>query len=334
MKSGLARTTLLCALAGAASCACSSPSEPNQGHEIAGSGGASAGSSPTAGSATGGATNTGGVNTGGSATTGGSAGANASAGSAAGGSSASGHSGQITFFNLLAQKYQNLTASFVKDSTPGPDSKSCEETTVGSCSAFVCPEGFGGGSVTYATAGVVTVTSPEVMGSATLMPAADGSYSMPQVDFQHLFTGLEHINFKVTGGEVPTFEAELDMPLVLLLSSPLYVKDTPGIDAQRNQDLTLTWTRGTENELFYLSGGGARLDGQPGLASLTCQFPSLTGTGTVSAALLQKLAPDTNLSLYTTAFKVVQAGDYAVTLVNVHSVANPDKVAVPNIHLL
>jgi hypothetical protein len=337
MKLRLVRTTLLCALASAASCACSSPSEPNQGNAAAGTGGTSAGSSPAAGAATGGSPATGGnpatggsPATGGNPATGGTAG---SGGSGTGGTTASvGHSGQVALFNLIAQKYESLTASFVKSSTPS--SKACDVTSAGSCSVSVCPDDLGGGTVTYASAGLVTATSTEVMGSATLTPGADGTYTMPQIDFEHMFSGLEHVNFKATGGEVPAFETELDMPLVLLLSAPLYVKGMPGIDAPRNQDLALSWTRGAENELFYLNASSARADGQPGRTGISCQFPSVPGSGTISASLLQKLAPNTDLMLYTTASKLVQVGDYAVTIVTVNSVTNPDKVAIPNIHLL
>jgi hypothetical protein len=294
---------------------------------MAGTGGTAAGSSATAGNASGG------VSTAGTATSGGSASNGQGGDSGTGGSTAgAGHVGQVAVYNLLAQNYQSLTASFVKTSAPA--STACELTTVGACSVSVCPENQGVNSAVYASAGVISVTSTEVMGSATLTPAADGTYSMPEVDFEGFFTGLEPIHFKATGGEVPAFDADLDIPLVLLLSSPPYVEGASGIDVQRSENLALTWTRGAESELLYINGGSARPDGQPGRASIACQFPSLPGNGTVDSTLLQKLAPGTGLTLVTTASKVVQAGDYAVTIVTVNSVANPDKVAIPNIHLL
>jgi len=320
MTSRLTPTTLLTALAVAASCACSSPTDSNPSD----AGGSSGGSGTTAGD------NTGGL----AGATAGAGGTTTPAGAGSGGASAAGgaaHSGQVALFNLLAEKYRDLTVSFVQSSTPG--TKTCDTSSAGSCRVSICP-GDLGGSAQPASAGVVTVTSPEVMGSGTISPAADGSYSMPVFDFAQLFSGQEHINFKAAGDVVPAFESELDMPLVLLLSAPLFVKGTPGIDAPRDQDLSLTWTRGAEGELFYLNGASARPDGLPGSVGLICQFPSTPGSGTISATLLQKLAPDSQLSLFTTNSKQITAGDYAVTLVNVISVANPDKVVIPHIHLL
>jgi hypothetical protein len=227
----------------------------------------------------------------------------------------------------------SVSASFVSDAPAS--TTTCARVDDGACYAQTCDMTAAGGSTTtYASAGTVTITSPDVMGTATLTPSADGSYPTPtQMFFDKSFAGGELLQIKAAGATVPAFEGELDVPLVLLVSQPLFVAGQTTLEVPRSQDLALTWTRGAPNVAFYLVGASARPDGQPGSASLFCSFPSESGSASIKSALLQLLNVDARLSLYTVASKTLIAGDYSVALGATLPTANPDKALIPNITL-
>jgi hypothetical protein len=313
----------LCALVATATLgACSDPasSEPDGvagggSAARAGAGGASAGNgaggSPAAGS----------PSSGGTQPTAGAAGQ-------AGGSSA-GHFGQVLVQRWFSPARVSLYPRFV-ESQSGFE---CEQFSEGSCTASVCSDA---ASVTkLVSAGTVTVTSDDVTGSATAVPDASGDYlaTQPVVTFDPLFGGEEHLLIKASGGEVPAFEGALDVPLVLLLSQPVFVTGGAALQVSRDQDLPLLWTRGVQGVMLYVRANGSRADGLPGSAGVSCEFNSTDGSGTVKATLLQKLAADSTLNLYTAGIEHVQAGDYDVALAILTGVGNPEKSIIPSMKL-
>ena len=303
-------------------CACSSP-DPASPDETGGVSGATSmsGASTTAGKGGSGAA-TGGA---GGSSSGGDTGAGSSTGGAA---PSSQHHGQVALFNLLANNRVTMTADFVDSSTPA----ACTRMTEGACTIGLCPEGAHATS-TPVSAGAVSITSPELTGSISMMPDATNLYSMSTPTFTKAFSGQEHAVFNASGATVPAFEDQLEVPLVLLLSQPPFAKGMTGIDVDRSQDLSLTWTRGVPGVLLYISGGLTRADGQPGTVGLTCLFPSETGAGVIKSSLLQLIVADSQLSLYTVNTKTITAGDYDVALVVVNAVTNPDKVVIPRLQL-
>jgi hypothetical protein len=211
----------------------------------------------------------------------------------------------------------------------------CTIVKDGLCSLSTCAISTEAESLpTFASAGTVTVTSPEVMGTATLTPNANGSYPTPtEMFFQKVFDGEEHIQFKASGAAVPAFEGEVDVPLVLLISQPPFAAGQTNVPVPRSQDLSLSWTRGVEGVFLYFIASSERADGQPGSAGISCEFPSEAGTGVVKSALLQQLKPASQASLFTVAYKIVTAGDYKVSLGVTMPTANPDKAILPNLTL-
>jgi hypothetical protein len=104
--------------------------------------------------------------------------------------------------------------------------------------------------------------------------------------------------------------------------------------APRTQPLSLTWTRGVPDvTLRIVAGSQQRVDGAPGTTSIGCVFESVDGSGSIDAALLAQVPAGTQLNLFTTRTKPVQAGDYDITVGYVTSAATPEKKAFPNIQL-
>ena len=252
---------------------------------------------------------------------------------AAGGEATTANHGQV----LLQSRVRGgstVTVSARFTSSPAP-AVACTIVKDGPCSISTCDISTETESVpTYASAGTVTVTSPEVMGTATLTPNTDGSYPTPsEMFFQKVFDGEEHIQFKASGDVVPAFEGEVDVPLVLLISQPPFAAGQANVPVPRSQDLSLSWTRGVEGVFLYFLASSQRADGQPGSAGISCQFPSEAGTAVVKSSHLQLLKPASQVSLFTVGGKVVTAGDYKVSLGVTMPTANPDKAILPNLTL-
>jgi hypothetical protein len=304
--------------------ACSSPNPPSS---AAGGAGASA---SMAGASAGGAGGAASSNAG----AGGSSAGQSTTGGAGGSATSRSHYGQVLVQSLTRPgNGVTLNARFV--STATPSTTVCTNIDEGPCRATTCEMAAAGDSITtYASAGTVTITSPEVMGTATLTPSADGTYVAPtQMPFEKSFLGGELLQIKATGSMVPAFEGELNVPLILLFSQPAFVASQGSLEAPRSQDLALAWTRGAKDVALYVIGSSARPDGQPGSASINCNFPSEPGSGVIKSSLLQVLKPEAQLNLFTVGSKLIEAGEYSVTLGATLPAANPDKAILPNIVL-
>jgi hypothetical protein len=235
------------------------------------------------------------------------------------------HYGQVLLQSMVfGSQGLSLNVAF----TRVPTSVKCTTITDGPCRVDVCDDP-GESTATQASAGTITVTSPEVMGTATSSPDASGNYYMPNNGLASVLSGGEHLHVSASGGEVPAFEGELDVPLVLLLSSPAYAKPQARVEIPRASDLSLVWTRGVEDVLLWVQGQSSRVDGEPGYAFLLCNFPSEMGSGTIKSTLLQQLAVDNRIYALTVGSKRITAGDYSVTLGAALPTANADKEIVP-----
>lgn len=305
--------------------ACGSPSPSSN------AGGSGTGNS-AGGTATGGAGGSSSTN-GGSANTGGSAG-QANGGSSAGEAATTTHFGQVMVQSLLKGLGPSVNARFQSGIEPGTETK-CTRVTDGPCTASTCDEAPAGGSKTIlASAGTVTITSTEIAGTATLEPDATNEYSGPtSAPFAMDFLGGEHVQFKATGATVPAFSGELGVPLVLLLSQPLFVKGAASLDVPRSQDLSLAWTRGVKDVYLYLTASSLRTDGLPGRSWVTCQIPSETGSAVIKSSMLQLLAAETQVTALSIGAKVITAGEYSITLATAMPAANPDKDLIARITL-
>jgi len=253
-----------------------------------------------------------------------------------GGSSASGAAGtafnpkqgQIVFSQLYssgASTRPGLAASFSNSSvavTPG-----CEVFEADGCRVTVCDGTSAPVPIANPSIGPITVTSPNVTGSAVLKPAADGTYASPQIAFDAGFIGQETLVFSAPGAEVPAIDEQLLMPLALLRSKPFVDNSNlrTTVLVPRSADLELEWTRGAPDVLMLVAGSSARADGNPGTASLYCEFESTPGAAVVRRSLLERLQTTASLRTLSVGSKTISAGAYNVRLATVFEVYDATK---------
>ncbi len=327
-------TWLACAWLAGCGATSSNPDMPNAGASGvgggasgAGTGGSTAGGSAAGSSTTGGSTA---VSTAGNPG-GGSGGSTAGAGGtmgAGGDGPRQVHTGQVAVVNRFTSGL-SMTVYFIESSS-GSSSATCTAQSANGCTLTVCDDGSSTAMSTYASAGTVTLSSADLPSPLSISPDANNGYMSPLGAPSGTFGGGEHFDLAASGGDVPAFQVAMDVPLVLLLSQPLFATTSPGIFVSQSQDLALTWTRGVENVSFYIQASSARADGLPGGASLICNFPSTDGAAVIPAALLSKLPLDTKLYPYTTITQQIKAGDYDVLVAYVTAIANPDKSVIPS----
>jgi len=293
----------------------------------AGTGGSHGGG--TDGSSAGSAT----VAGGGAAGTNAAGGANSGGGDGAAGSANPMKWGQVLLRRSSQSAANNGTSLSVMFRSMSGDGRTCTTTTDGACKASVCEGTAAPDATTYASAGTVTITSPDLMGSAVAIPNAENTYASPTISFPMALSGEEPLQISASGGEVPAFQGELVVPLVLLMSSPTYAKPQTSVEVPRDSDLSLVWTRGAEDVVLWVQGYSVQASQQPGAASLICQFPSDTGNGTIKSSLLQLLGPGGRLDLLTIRAKTIAVGDYSVALAAAMPTANANKEIVPQLTL-
>jgi hypothetical protein len=241
-----------------------------------------------------------------------------------GGDASSTKTGQVVF-SAYADSRFGLIASF--SDVPSGAAEHCVETALDGCSITLCDDWTPVTPATRPSAGTITVTSPDVSGSAVLKPGIDGSYGSHQGSFSAPFLGQEVISFNASGDEVTAFQHDLPMPLALLRSQP-YVDNSDThtrLLIPSTQDLKLTWTRGAPDVWLILDASTARVDGKPGTSSLYCAFPSESGTGTVRSSLLKQLEQEALLRNLTALIKRTKVADYAVTLATTFDVYDETK---------
>lgn len=317
-------------LLGLALASCSGPggSTPATGGSAgAGTGGANGGGSngSSAGSGT--------VANGGTAGTSTSAGTNSGGGDGAAGSANPTQWGQVLLRRSSQTTANNGTSLSVMFRSMSGDGRACTTTTDGDCKAYVCEGSAAPSATTNASAGTITITSPDLMGSAIATPDAENTYPNPTISFPMGLSGEEHLQISASGGDVPAFQGEVDVPLVLLMSSPAYAKPQTSVEVPRDTDLSLVWTRGVEDVVLWVQGYSVKAGQQPADASLTCQFPSATGSGTIKSSLLQLLGVGGHLDLLTIRAKTIVVGDYSVALGAVMPTANANKELLPQLTL-
>jgi hypothetical protein len=248
-----------------------------------------------------------------------------SGGTSGSGDSAGSHKiGQVVFsyYYPSGGGQPGLTASFSDGSDAG-DGR-CQVFTEQSCHVTLCDD-TAPPAVTRPSAGVITVTSPDVSGSATIRPGTGGKYGSSVISFEGAFVGTEMVKVHALGAEVPAFDSELAMPLALLRTEPAVDSKSTHVLASRTQPLQLAWMRGVSGVSLILIAKSARVDGLPGTAALYCDFPSESGVGVVSATLLQRLAVNTMLENFTIGYQTITVGDYSVSVANSFEVYDATK---------
>jgi hypothetical protein len=160
--------------------------------------------------------------------------------------------------------------------------------------------------------------------SGTIIPETTGSY--PFGSLSQRLRGTEVATVSAVGAEVPAFQATINVPLALLLSTEDQTVGALGdtIVLSRQVDTVLSWERGTDSVFLVLDGS---LNNGESTQALTCRFPSAAGAATIPVSIVNMLHAG-NLSLYSAAYETVQAGDYTVSVRAAGPVVNSDRTEV------
>jgi hypothetical protein len=185
-------------------------------------------------------------------------------------------------------------------------------------------------AVRYLSAGVISFvgsdsSQPDAGNVVTLVPESDGSYfGAPYHPSEMLGAGTARVTAE--GAEVPAFDVTLELAPSIVLSSPAAI--IAGADATvsvpRSDGLELEWEPGAAGVQLLVTGPGATADGRG--QNLTCEFPAMDGTGTLSAELLGKFGGD-KLDFYTYVTTTITAGQRTVRVSVASDVLTPDKSA-------
>ena len=168
-------------------------------------------------------------------------------------------------------------------------------TTIGACTATVLP-------TTAPDAGTPTPQPPKVLDAGAITVAGAGSPASVVLEFAPVmgagfsnykeamgnsafFAGGDTLTVSGAGGpDLPSFAAQtLVAPSGIKLTSPSCSAGCPDLD--RTTDLVLTWTGGGAGKVTVT----LETISDTSLVLLECKFAAAGGTGTVPAALLQKL---------------------------------------------
>jgi hypothetical protein len=184
----------------------------------------------------------------------------------------------------------------------------------GDCTFYPnCEDGV---TVTYVSAGSVTLTATQPAVSATSDPGSDNEYRIGSGSMQPGFSGGETAHIAASGAVIPAFATDISIPLTLLIDSP--APDANGlITASVSRDLVLKFSRGSAGvDLFLQSSGG---DG-----SVTCQAKSESGSVTIPKEALAIIG-GTHAQLWTFGNKTIAAGDWSIIVGSLMEAYTPDK---------
>jgi hypothetical protein len=194
----------------------------------------------------------------------------------------------------------------------------CQLQVTGACWVLLCDLSDGGPQSpptgAAESAGTITIggTSPEfslAFTASTMQYAA-----VPAVPTDRLiFAGGDTITFTASGAAVVAFSDRLVAPGPLSVTSPALTNDALSIDTSK--DLVFSWS-GTSVGMLHFN---VRTATAVASSFVSCQFDAAALTGTIPAALLQKLyktGADTTGTLTTdnSNTKEVPAGDHLVHL--------------------
>lgn len=169
---------------------------------------------------------------------------------------------------------------------------------------------------TYVSAGAITMTSAQPAMTVTLEPGLDNAYNTGTGSMGAGFSGGESAHIAASGATIPAFTADITIPLTLLIDSPK--PDSSGlIIANADSDLIVKFSRGT-------AGVDVFLQSFTPTGMLTCQAKSEVGSMTICKEALA-LLDSTFARLWTFGYKIVEAGDWSITVGSIMEAYTPDK---------
>jgi hypothetical protein len=202
----------------------------------------------------------------------------------------------------------------------------CTRRVVAGCNIDACPISNGGTSdaglpMASPHAGGLTFSGVGVDVKISLQPDALGRYAPAGPPASGpAFLGGEAAKLVATGGEIPAFEIDTMYPLLLVLDKP--AATVGQVLAPRTQDLSVVWSRGAPDVLFYLRGTSGDLM-KP--LSIGCLVASTDGSLTLPTAELSQFSAGTTFTLATFSKKSARAGQYAVDMYLGGEIVSPDR---------
>lgn len=207
-----------------------------------------------------------------------------------------------------------------------PFDPACEVLEVGACRVSRCPDTPSEPATEEPDAGTVmgVFSTEEGELTATAEPNALGNYSFTDFAPDGNLTGGESGVVTGSGAEVPAFSVDVQIPLLLLNTSPNLVGGD--IMASREEDLVLTWDRGTSGVVYFVQPSFVA-DEEGFNTGLNCRFPSELGQGTIDQEILAFFPSGSSLITFTLASHTVTAGEMRVEVRTALPTTNPAKDA-------
>lgn len=175
----------------------------------------------------------------------------------------------------------------------------------------------------FASAGAVTVTSASPAIDVSLQPDANNEYTTQPVNMA--FGGGEALHVSAVGATVPAFSADVTVPIVLLVDSP--VADGSGVIAVPvTSDLTIGFSRGAANVKMMVVGSS-------NAGGLSCEVESTSGTITIPAAALAAIGSGVDLQLITAKLTSITDADWNIDVWTATPAYTADRTNGVTIHV-
>ena len=226
-------------------------------------------------------------------------------------------SGQVIVYAFAFGVSRTLSAEFRLT-----QKTTCEWTRYGDCQvSSACAAD--STQTTWASAGTISLTSASPQVDVSIDP--DGSNVYPRAVFGASLTGGEMLRVAATGGTVPAFSADLNVPKLLVIDQP--APDATGrIKAPATADLVISFSRGVEDVSLQLLGSNQG-------HTLSCRAPFPSSTLTVQAAALAALGAGAEVSAYTLGVKDAPITGWNVLLGTLTEAMTPDHKAAVSIQV-
>lgn len=226
-------------------------------------------------------------------------------------------------FSAAGQSFTSYTAgagfyNLTGTATGTTGDSTCTTTTEGTCTALVCPKATGetdagtvedaGAPATPPNAGDITV---EALSTLTLsVDAASGLYAGKSGQTALFDTGGQ-IHISAIGADVPSFDDTFAAPPSITLTSPVVPTAPAKLTINGGAQLDLAWTGGAAGSVETLITAADATSS----TVVTCTFDASTGSATVPASIMAKLAKGDGAFLVSTqTVEALKAGDYDVSL--------------------
>jgi hypothetical protein len=218
---------------------------------------------------------------------------------------------------VMANVYSNGVSAGFFDGPGSTLGSNCQLQVMGDCWVLLCDLTDGGQQTPTGaaeSAGTITIggTAPEF--SLAFDPSTMKYAAAPPVPTDRpIFAGGETITFSASGAGVVAFSDRLVAPAPLVVTSPVLTSNALSVDASK--DLIFGWSGSSAGMLHF----NLRTATIVASSLVSCQFEASALTGTIPAAMLQKLqktGASTTGTLTTdhSNAKEVPAGDHLVHL--------------------